>query len=93
MSDKIAFTRNYTDHSTNQGFQFEFHCDRCGTGYRTRFQASTLGTISNALLKRVRLKVKEDCRASRTRIASTVNSRPEEAWIGRIKNFLDSATQ
>ncbi len=49
MSDKIAFTRNYTDHSTNQGFQFEFHCDRCGTGYRTRFQASTLGTISNAL--------------------------------------------
>jgi hypothetical protein len=49
MSDKIAFTRNYTDHSTSQGFQFEFHCDRCGTGYRTRFQASALGTISSAL--------------------------------------------
>ena len=46
---KIQFTKNYADHSTNQGFQFEFFCDRCGTGYRTEFQGSTLGTISNAL--------------------------------------------
>jgi len=30
MSDKIAFTKNYSDLSTNQGFQFEFYCDRCG---------------------------------------------------------------
>ncbi len=46
---KIEFTRNYSDLSTNQGFQFEFFCDRCGTGYRTRFQASTLGMVSGAL--------------------------------------------
>jgi len=46
---KIQFTRNYSDQSTNQGFQFEFYCDRCGTGYRTRFQASTLGTVTSAL--------------------------------------------
>jgi len=49
MSQKIEFTRNYSDLSTNQGFQFEFFCDRCGTGYRTRFQPSTLSTVSNAL--------------------------------------------
>jgi hypothetical protein len=49
MSEKIVFTRNYSDQSTNQGFQFEFYCDRCGTGYRTRFQASTIGTVTNAL--------------------------------------------
>ncbi len=49
MSQKIEFTRNYADHSTNQGFQFEFYCDRCGTGYRTAFQPSTLGSVSNAL--------------------------------------------
>lgn len=49
MSEKIEFTRNYSDQSTNQGFQFEFYCDRCGTGYRTRFQASALGTVSSAL--------------------------------------------
>lgn len=49
MAQKIEFTRNYTDQSTNQGFQFEFHCDRCGTGYRTRFQPSALGTVSSAL--------------------------------------------
>lgn len=46
---KIEFTKNYSDLSTNQGFQFEFFCDRCGTGYRTRFQASTLGLVSSAL--------------------------------------------
>jgi membrane protease subunit (stomatin/prohibitin family) len=45
----IEFTRNYSDLSTNQGFQFEFNCDRCGTGYRTRFQASALGMVSGAL--------------------------------------------
>lgn len=49
MSQKIEFTSNYSDLSTNQGFQFEFNCDRCGTGYRTRFQPSALGTVSNAL--------------------------------------------
>lgn len=49
MGTKIEFTRNYSDLSTNQGFQFEFYCDRCGTGFRTRFQPSTLGTISSVL--------------------------------------------
>jgi len=49
MSQEIEFTRNYSDLSTNQGFQFEFYCDRCGTGYRTRFQASAMGTVSSAL--------------------------------------------
>ncbi|HSO26595.1 MAG TPA: zinc ribbon domain-containing protein [Anaerolineales bacterium] len=49
MSQKIEFTRNYSDLSTNQGFQFEFYCDRCGTGHRTRFQTSALGTVSSAL--------------------------------------------
>lgn len=49
MSERIEFTRNYSDLSTDQGFQFEFFCDRCGTGYRTRFQPSTLGTVSGAL--------------------------------------------
>lgn len=49
MGQRIEFTRNYSDLSTNQGFQFEFFCDRCGTGYRTRFQPSTLGTVSSVL--------------------------------------------
>jgi hypothetical protein len=38
-----AFTRNYTDHSNDTGYQFEFHCDKCGNGYRSTFHASTLG--------------------------------------------------
>lgn len=47
--EHIEFTRNYSDHSTERGFQFEFHCDRCGNGYRTPFQAWTLGTAAGAL--------------------------------------------
>ena len=46
---RIEFTKNYSDLSTDKGFQFEFNCDRCGTGYRTRFQASAMGLVSGAL--------------------------------------------
>ncbi len=49
MSNKIEFTKNYSDHSTDHGFQFEFNCDRCGTGYRTRFAPFAAGTLSSAL--------------------------------------------
>jgi membrane protease subunit (stomatin/prohibitin family) len=49
MSEKIEFTSNYSEHNTDRGFQFEFNCDRCGTGYRTRFQPFAAGTISSAM--------------------------------------------
>ena len=39
----IPFTRNYTDHSNDTGYQFEFHCDKCGNGYRSTFRTSKLG--------------------------------------------------
>ncbi|MDP4092607.1 MAG: zinc ribbon domain-containing protein [Bacillota bacterium] len=32
-----SFTRNYNDNSTEAGFEFEFHCDICGDGYKTSF--------------------------------------------------------
>jgi membrane protease subunit (stomatin/prohibitin family) len=47
--DTIQFTRNSSDQSTNQGFQFEFYCGRCGSGFRTRFKAYTMGSVTNAL--------------------------------------------
>jgi hypothetical protein len=49
MSENLEFTRNYSDESTNQGFQFEFFCDRCGNGFRTRFRPSVTGTVSGAM--------------------------------------------
>ncbi|OQW99086.1 MAG: zinc ribbon domain-containing protein [Desulfobacteraceae bacterium A6] len=49
MADKIEFVRNYNDLSTNKGFQFEFCCNRCSTGTRTRFKPSVVGSISTAL--------------------------------------------
>ena len=49
MGDKIRFVSNYNDLSTRQGFQFEFICDRCGTGYRTSFKPSSTGAITEVL--------------------------------------------
>ncbi len=49
MSDKIEFSRNYTDLSTEQGFQFEFHCNRCGNGIRTQFEQSMTSAVSGVL--------------------------------------------
>jgi membrane protease subunit (stomatin/prohibitin family) len=48
MGDKvIEFVKNYDDQCTENGFQFEFFCDRCGSGFRTRFKTWKLGAISN----------------------------------------------
>lgn len=49
MGEPIEFARNYSDLSTDRGFQFEFFCDRCGTGYRTPFRAFALGTVSEVM--------------------------------------------
>ncbi len=49
MTEHIEFTRNYSDLSTQQGFQFEFNCDRCGNGLRTAFRPSLTGAASGVL--------------------------------------------
>ena len=43
MADMVFFTDNYQDHSTNEGYQFEFFCERCGNGYSSSFQHSISG--------------------------------------------------
>lgn len=43
----IQFTRNYSDLSTDRGFQFEFKCDRCGNGYQTRFEPTNIAAIGD----------------------------------------------
>lgn len=45
----IQFVHNYDDLSTDRGYQFKFCCDKCGNGYMTQFQASTIG-IAESLL-------------------------------------------
>lgn len=47
--ENINFTRNYSDHSTDTGFQFEFFCDRCGNGFRTPFKGFAAGKASSLL--------------------------------------------
>ncbi len=43
MPALIPFTSNYSDVSTYEGYQFEFHCGRCGNGVRSRFRHSVTG--------------------------------------------------
>ncbi len=45
----IEFVRNYTDHSTDRGYQFEFRCDHCSNGYMSSYQASMVGTAGSLL--------------------------------------------
>ncbi len=45
----IQFTRNYTDRSNDQGFQFEFFCDKCGNGHMSRFIPSKMGMAAGLL--------------------------------------------
>ncbi|HNW75824.1 MAG TPA: zinc ribbon domain-containing protein [Bacteroidales bacterium] len=49
MSEKIKFSRNYHDLSTDTGYQFEFFCDHCGNGFRSTFQGSFSGRASKFL--------------------------------------------
>ncbi|MCL2516056.1 MAG: zinc ribbon domain-containing protein [Microbacteriaceae bacterium] len=52
MSGIVPFTDNYRDISNPNGFQFEFHCERCGNGYRSAFQRDVV-TTGQGLLRSV----------------------------------------
>ena len=43
MPGFTTFTSNYQDLSSDQGYQFEFRCDICGSGYRSEFEKNLLG--------------------------------------------------
>ncbi len=49
MADRIEFIEGISDISTDEGFQFELSCSRCGHGYRSEFEGMALSGISNAL--------------------------------------------
>lgn len=44
-----SFTRNHRDHSSENGYQFEFFCDKCGNGYRSSFKTSAMGVAASVL--------------------------------------------
>jgi hypothetical protein len=43
MAGMVFFTDNYQDRSSDDGYQFEFYCRRCGNGYSSSFQHSVTG--------------------------------------------------
>jgi hypothetical protein len=38
VGNLVPFTDNFRDLSNAEGYQFEFHCERCGNGFRSGFQ-------------------------------------------------------
>ena len=49
MPGFTPFTSNYSDLSDETGYQFEFRCDICGSGYRSEYIRSKLGTAGTML--------------------------------------------
>ncbi|MBX7171367.1 MAG: zinc ribbon domain-containing protein [Pyrinomonadaceae bacterium] len=45
----IQFVNNYQDLSTDKGYQFKFHCDKCGNGFMSQYQASYIGMAGSFL--------------------------------------------
>ena len=45
----IEFVQNYDDLSTDQGYQFRFHCNHCGNGYQSTFVPNKLGMVGGFL--------------------------------------------
>lgn len=45
----IQFVSNYNDLSTDKGFQFKFHCDKCGNGFMSTYQPSYIGMAGSFL--------------------------------------------
>jgi hypothetical protein len=44
----IPFTDNYADLSSSRGYQFKFHCQKCGNGYMSTFKTNPLGVAGSA---------------------------------------------
>jgi hypothetical protein len=44
-----SFTKNHRDHSNDQGYQFEFFCDKCGNGSRSAYKTSSMGMAATVL--------------------------------------------
>lgn len=45
----VPFTSNYSDLSTQRGFQFKFFCEKCGNGYMSSFRTNSLGMAGAAM--------------------------------------------
>lgn len=45
----IEFTDNHEDLSTDRGFQFKFHCERCGDGFMSTYRANAVGLAGSIL--------------------------------------------
>lgn len=49
MSKAVEFVSEVKDLSTDKGYQFKFHCDKCHQGYTSTYKPATLGVAAGLL--------------------------------------------
>ena len=57
VASYTPFTSNYSDISNDLGYQFEFFCDKCGSGHRSTFETNSVGVASSLLKVLIRLEL------------------------------------
>jgi hypothetical protein len=49
MLKTVEFVSEFEDLSTDKGYQFKFHCDKCHQGYTSTYKPATLGVAAGLL--------------------------------------------
>ncbi|WP_122186258.1 zinc ribbon domain-containing protein [Nocardia stercoris] len=88
MPGPVVFTSYYTDESNDNGFQWEFHCDRCRTTFRSPFEQNYFSRGRGAL------RVVRDLFGDQFRALDKVSNAAEDFsnnWGGQGSSTKDKA--
>jgi hypothetical protein len=95
----IPFTSNYTDLSSDRGFQFQFFCRKCGNGYMSTFQANRMSGIASAanlassLLGGIFGRVAQSASAIQSQVAGPQHDSALDAAVGEISPLFKQCTR
>lgn len=95
----IPFTNNYTDLSSDRGFQFQFFCRKCGNGYMSTFQANRMSGIASAanlassLLGGIFGRVAQSASALQSQVAGPQHDSALDAAVREISPLFKQCTR
>jgi hypothetical protein len=95
----IPFTNNYTDLSSDRGFQFQFFCRKCGNGYMSTFQANRMSGIASAanlassLLGGIFGRVAQSASAIQSQVAGPQHDSALDAAVREISPLFKQCTR
>ena len=95
----IPFTSNYTDLSSERGFQFQFFCRKCGNGYMSTFQANRMSAVASAanlassLLGGIFGRVAQSASAIQSQVAGPQHDSALDAAVREISPLFKQCTR